>query len=47
MVKLSDFGPGAKFPDIALPDHTGKMVHISEIAGGRDPLAIFFFRGWY
>lgn len=39
--------PGAKFPDIALPDHTGTVVRLSEITRGRDPLAVIFYRGWY
>jgi hypothetical protein len=28
---------GARFPDIALPDHTGRLRGLSEVAGG-DPL---------
>ncbi|HZT09127.1 MAG TPA: hypothetical protein VFC51_19060 [Chloroflexota bacterium] len=47
MAKLSDFVPGAKFPDLALPDHTGAVVRLSELTAGRDPLAVMFFRGWY
>lgn len=48
MTKLSDFGPGAKFPDLELPDHTGKPTKISEFTNnGRDPLGVFFYRGWY
>ncbi len=47
MVKLDEFGPGAKFPDLALPDHTGETVRLSELNAGRDPLAVVFYRGWY
>jgi hypothetical protein len=42
-----DLVPGAKFPDLALPDHTGTEVHLSEITRGKDPLAVIFYRGWY
>ena len=38
--------PGATFPDIDLPDHTGRPRRLSEIAGG-DPLALLFSRGWW
>ncbi len=34
------------FPDLALPDHTGRPRTLGEIAGG-DPLALFFSRGWW
>jgi peroxiredoxin len=34
------------FPDLELPDHTGRARTLSEIAGG-DPLALFFSRGWW
>ncbi len=34
------------FPDLALPDHTGRPRTLSEIANG-DPLALFFSRGWW
>ena len=34
------------FPDLELPDHTGRVRTLSEIAGG-DPLALFFSRGWW
>lgn len=42
-----DIVVGGKFPDIALPDHTGTIVHISEINRLKDPLAVIFYRGWY
>jgi peroxiredoxin len=34
------------FPDLDLPDHTGRARRLSEISGG-DPLALFFSRGWW
>lgn len=36
--------PGAGFPDLELPDHTGRRRRLSELAGG-DPLALFTARG--
>ncbi|MGI8946232.1 MAG: redoxin domain-containing protein [Thermoleophilaceae bacterium] len=35
---------GARFPDLDLPDHTGRPRRLSELAGG-DPLALFTARG--
>jgi peroxiredoxin len=43
----ADLKVGAKFPDIALPDTTGTVVKLSEINGGRDPMAVIFYRGWW
>jgi peroxiredoxin len=37
---------GAVFPDLELPDHTGRERRLSEITGG-DPLALYFSRGWW
>jgi peroxiredoxin len=34
------------FQDLELPDHTGRVRTLTEIAGG-DPLALFFSRGWW
>jgi peroxiredoxin len=34
------------FPDLALPDHTGRVRTLTELAGG-DPVALFFSRGWW
>ena len=34
------------FPDLALPDHTGRPRTLSEIANG-DPLVLVFSRGWW
>ena len=38
--------PGEQFPDLDLPDHTGRPRTLSEVAGG-DPLALFASRGWW
>jgi peroxiredoxin len=43
---VSDLVPGKRFPDVDLPDHTGRPRTLSEVAGG-DPLALFFSRGWW
>jgi peroxiredoxin len=37
---------GATFPDVDLPDHTGRPRMLSEIAGG-DPLTLITSRGWW
>lgn len=37
---------GERFPDLDLPDHTGRSRQLSEVAGG-DPLALFTSRGWW
>lgn len=34
------------FPDLELPDHTGRMRRLSEVAGG-DPLVLLTSRGWW
>jgi peroxiredoxin len=34
------------FPDLALPDHTGRPRTLGEVAGG-DPVALVFSRGWW
>jgi peroxiredoxin len=39
-------GPGDTFPDLDLPDHTGRQRRLSETAGG-DPVALFTSRGWW
>jgi peroxiredoxin len=41
-----DLSPGARFPDLDLPDHTGRMRTLSELSGG-DPVALFTSRGWW
>ena len=38
--------PGSAFPDLDLPDHTGRSRLLSELAGG-DPLVLFTSRGWW
>lgn len=38
--------PGNRFPDLELPDHTGRERRLSEIAAG-NPLALFTARGWW
>jgi peroxiredoxin len=38
--------PGERFPDLELPDHTGRPRRLSEVAGG-DPVALFSSRGWW
>src|SRR5688500_8574429 len=37
---------GGLFPDLDLPDHTGRERTLSDLAGG-DPLALFTSRGWW
>jgi peroxiredoxin len=37
---------GAVFPDLELPDHTGRPRRLSEVAGG-DPLVLLTSRGWW
>jgi peroxiredoxin len=34
------------FPDLDLPDHTGRSRRLSEVANG-DPVALFTSRGWW
>ena len=38
--------PGERFPDLDLPDHTGRPRRLSELGGG-DPVALFTSRGWW
>ncbi len=38
--------PGSPFPDLDLPDHTGRDRRLAELAGG-DPMALLFSRGWW
>ncbi|MGB7946949.1 MAG: redoxin domain-containing protein [Candidatus Binatia bacterium] len=37
---------GKRFPDIALPDHDGQVVKLSELAG-KFPLILSFYRGYW
>ena len=41
-----DLTEGARFPDLDLPDHTGRPRLLSELAGG-DPVALLASRGWW
>jgi len=38
--------PGASFPDLELPDHTGYVWRLSDLVG-EDPTFVNFFRGWW
>jgi len=38
--------PGETFPDLDLPDHTGRARTLCELAGG-DPVVLLFSRGWW
>ena len=38
--------PGERFPDLGLPDRTGRDRRLSELAGG-DPLVLLTSRGWW
>jgi peroxiredoxin len=37
---------GSAFPDLDLPDHTGRDRLLTEVAGG-DPVVLLFSRGWW
>jgi peroxiredoxin len=38
--------PGEPFPDLDLPDHTGRSRTLAEVSGG-DPVALLTSRGWW
>ena len=40
---------GEKFPDLdlALKDHTGQEVKLSEVTEGKFPLIVVFYRGYW
>jgi peroxiredoxin len=42
----SDLVPGNAFPDLALPDHTGRVRSLSQLARDQ-PLVLCFVRGWW
>ena len=42
----ADLVPGNPFPDLRLPEHTGRELSLSEIADGQ-PLLLCFVRGWW
>ena len=41
-----DLRPGRPFPDLRLPEHTGRELSLSEIAQ-EQPLVLCFVRGWW
>ncbi len=41
-----DLVVGSQFPDISLPEHTGRTLSLSQIAK-RQPLVLAFVRGWW
>jgi peroxiredoxin len=43
---VPELAPGKPFPDLDLPDHTGRVRLLSELTGG-DPVALFTSRGWW
>jgi peroxiredoxin len=42
----ADLVPGSDFPDIRLPEHTGRELSLSEI-GRQQPVVLAFVRGWW
>ena len=46
MESIPELIPGNQFPDLELPDHTGRERRLSEIAAG-NPVALFTARGWW
>ncbi len=38
---------GAKFPDLALKDHTGREAKLSDMTEGKFPLIVVFYRGYW
>jgi len=45
-ITAADLAPGAGFPDLDLPDHTGRRRALSGLAGD-DPLTLLTSRGWW
>ncbi|MGI8728925.1 MAG: redoxin domain-containing protein [Solirubrobacteraceae bacterium] len=41
-----DLVTGSRFPDLDLPDHTGRPRTLTDVAAG-DPLVLVFARGWW
>lgn len=41
-----DLTPGARFPDVELPDHAGNTRRLSELVAG-DPTVLQTYRGWW
>ena len=46
MESIPELIPGKRFPDLELPDHSGRERRLSEIAAG-NPVALFTARGWW
>ncbi len=44
--RVPELTPGTAFPDIDLPDHTGRSRTLSELSGG-DPLVLHTSPGWW
>lgn len=42
----ADLVPGNRFPDIELPEHTGRKLALSRISA-RQPVVLAFVRGWW
>jgi peroxiredoxin len=45
-ISQADLSPGKRFPDLDLPDQTGRSRTLSEISNG-DPVALITSRGWW
>lgn len=43
---MADLEPGARFPDLELPDHAGNPRRLSELVAG-DPTILQTYRGWW
>ena len=43
---MAGLQPASPFPDLDLPDHTGRPRTLGELAGG-DPLVLLSSRGWW
>lgn len=46
VAEIDLFAPAAVFPDLELPDHTGRTRLLSELGNG-DPLVVITSRGWW
>ena len=42
----ADLVVGSRLPDLELPDHRGRSVQLSALAGGY-PLIVSFYRGYW
>jgi peroxiredoxin len=43
---MTDLNPGDRFPDLRLPEHTGRELSLTEVAQDQ-PLVLCFVRGWW